>query len=195
MPGLTIPQLFPRLETERLMLREITRADRESVFRIYSDEMVTDTLTIPPLKSLYESENLIIGWDEQFEHKQGIRWGVIDKDENCLIGTCGYQAWQRSMRGEIGYDLGRACWGKGLMGEALNSILAYGFEEVGLNRIEAFVDPANDRSIHLLNRMGFRREGLLREYGYWKGRFWDQICYAMLKREWQVISIQAEKES
>jgi ribosomal-protein-alanine N-acetyltransferase len=170
-----------------LILREMTLADRESVFQIYSDEIVTDTLAISPLKSVYEADGLISDWSEQFEHKLGIRWGVIAKEEKCLIGTCGYQAWQRSMRGEIGYDLGRACWGKGLMGEALCSILAYGFEEVGLNRVEGFVDPANERSIHLLNRIGFRREGILREYGYWKGRFWDQLCYAMLKRDWKEI--------
>jgi ribosomal-protein-alanine N-acetyltransferase len=157
--------------------------------------MVTDTLAISPLKSVYEAEAMIADWSEHFEHKVGIRWGIIAKEDNCFIGTCGYQAWQRSLRGELGFDLGRACWGKGLMGEALKSILAYGFEEVGLNRIEAFVDPSNERSIHLINRTGFHREGLLREFGYWKGRFWDQICYAMLKRDWTGSTIQTEKES
>jgi ribosomal-protein-alanine N-acetyltransferase len=184
MPSLNIPTLFPRLETERLELREITPADKQAIFSIYCDERVTGQLAIETLHQPYESEELISDWAEKFEHKQGIRWGIISKDDDCMIGTCGFDAWLPALVGGIGFDLGRQCWGKGLMAEALQVVLAYGFEEVGANRIQALVPPENERSSRLLTRLGFHREGILHESGYWKGRFWDQICYAVLKREW-----------
>lgn len=188
MPSLNIPMLHPKLETEKLILREIELIDREAIYQIYSDDLVTDESEIPPLRSIYEADHLIVQWAEDFQQKKGIRWGIARREDGDLVGTCGYTGWYPAMRGQIGYDLGRACWGQGLMSEAMQAVLCYGFEEVGLNRIEGLVNPGNERSIHLLNRLGFHREGLLREYGYWKGKFWDQIMYAMLRQDWKGIS-------
>jgi ribosomal-protein-alanine N-acetyltransferase len=195
MPPLNTPFLFPHLETDRLLLRELTPADRQAVFDIYCDERVTGQLEIETLKQPYEAAELISTWAELFEHKQGIRWGVFTREDDCLAGTCGFDAWLPAQVGDLGFDLGRACWGKGLMAEALQVVLSYGFEDVGLNRVQALVPPENERTTRLLARLGFHREGLLRESGYWKGRYWDQICYSLLRKEWNPISLDGQIEA
>jgi ribosomal-protein-alanine N-acetyltransferase len=80
----------------------------------------------------------------------------------------------------VAYDLARAEWGKGIMSRLLPVILDLGYRELGLRRIEAMVTVGNQRSCSLLERHGFTREGELRDHGYWKGRFWDQIVYGRL---------------
>ncbi|RIJ43565.1 N-acetyltransferase, partial [Maribellus luteus] len=96
-----------------------------------------------------------------------------------LIGTCGFNAVvvQRGRRGEIAYDLSRAHWGRGVMAEVLPRMVAFGFEALALRRLEAMVTPGNARSCDLLERHGFQREGVLRDYALWKGAYCDQIVY------------------
>jgi putative acetyltransferase len=96
-----------------------------------------------------------------------------------LIGTCGFNVLEldRGRRGEIAYDLARKDWGRGVMSEILPALLTYGYDKLGLRRIEASVTPGNMRSCRLLERNGFRCEARLRDHGYWKGRFWDQLIY------------------
>jgi ribosomal-protein-alanine N-acetyltransferase len=107
---------------------------------------------------------------------------VIRDQSGGFVGTCGFHlmTFERGRRAEVGYDLGRVHWGRGVMDEVLPVVLAFGFGVFGLRRIEAMVTPGNARSCALLERHGFRREGLLRDHGYWKERFWDQILYARL---------------
>jgi ribosomal-protein-alanine N-acetyltransferase len=64
-------------------------------------------------------------------------------------------------------------------------MIQYGFEGLGLNRIEAFVMPENLASMNALRKLGFREEGVLREYGFWKGQFVDLKCFSLLKREYK----------
>ena len=86
----------------------------------------------------------------------------------------------RGRRAEIGYDLARAWWGRGVMDELMPAALGFAFGALGLRRVEAMVTPGNDRSCRVLERHGFTREATLRDYGFWRGRFWDQILYARL---------------
>lgn len=102
-----------------------------------------------------------------------------------LVGTFGF--WQRTHahnRAEIGYELLPAFWGKGLMGEAGQSVLQFGFESWQLHRIEANVDPDNARSLNLLQRMGFTREAHLREHYRHGVRYIDTIMLGLLRSEW-----------
>jgi ribosomal-protein-alanine N-acetyltransferase len=71
-----------------------------------------------------------------------------------------------------------------MMPEALRAAITFGFDQILLHRIEAFVDPANWQSQRVLEKLGFHRDGVLRDYGYWKGRFWDEACYSLLAPEW-----------
>ena len=85
-----------------------------------------------------------------------------------MIGTCGFHCWDEdSRRAEIGYDLAHAFWGQGLMREAVEAALAFGFGPMGLATIYAGVEPPNVRSIGLLERLGFERQEAAESDGLW----------------------------
>ena len=108
------------------------------------------------------------------------------KDAGKLIGTCGFHAMSDyHKRIEVGYDLNRDYWGKGIMKEALSLIIDYAFEESDVNRIEAFVEPPNIASRALLERQGFRMEGILREHEMCRGELIDIEILSLLRKEWK----------
>jgi ribosomal-protein-alanine N-acetyltransferase len=177
---------FPQLETERLILRRLTMADVEFVFQHFSDPMIYRYLMDEePMTDRSQGEGLIEFYLDP-NGKSHNRWGIVLKAENALVGTCGFHKWDRQhYRAEIGYDLGQAHWGQGLMSEAIREALAHGFENMGLNKIDAFVYPGNAPSVRLLDRLGFQKEGELRDHYYWAGQFHDVSLFSLLKREWQ----------
>ena len=88
--------------------------------------------------------------------------------------------------GEIGYELAKAHWRQGIMTEALFAVIEFGFQAIALNRIEAMVMLENTASFKLLQKLGFLEEGILREYGYWKGQFHDLRIFSLLKKDYQL---------
>ena len=113
------------------------------------------------------------------------RWIIVDKDTNQPIGTCGFHCWdRRNNTAEIGYDLWHECWGKGYMKEALTTVLESGFHNMGLNRINAFVTLENINSIKLLEKLGFKNEGIYRDKHLFRGKYYDHYTFSLLKREW-----------
>ena len=153
---------FPDLETSRTHLRILTLEDVESVYRHFSDESVTRFMDIEPCSSWNDARDII-----EFHLKDsGCRWGIFDKDTNTLLGTCGYHCWARDESphtAEIGYDLGKAHWGRGLMEEVLQVVISFGYSEMDLIRIEARPLSDNVRSIRLLTKLGFRAETAVRD--------------------------------
>jgi ribosomal-protein-alanine N-acetyltransferase len=87
-------------------------------------------------------------------------------------------------RAEIGYDLTPHYWGNGYMSEAIGSVIEFIFSSTEINRIEATVHTENDRSLNILTRLGFHREGILREYVQWDGEYWDMALFSMLEKDW-----------
>ncbi len=176
----------PSLETERLLLRKMTLEDTDFVFQHFSDPAVTQYLMDEPPVTDHAQAQEIIRFYMEPEGKTCNRWGLIRKSDNQPIGTCGYHKWDRRyFRAEIGYDLSPGFWGQGYMTEALRAILSNGFERMGLNRIEALVYIENDRSIQLLKSLGFKQEGILRDYFHLNGKFHDHYIFALLRREWR----------
>jgi [ribosomal protein S5]-alanine N-acetyltransferase len=89
-------------------------------------------------------------------------------------------------RAELGFSLSRQHWGKGLMTEAAQTVMNWAFQTYPLNRIFATADPRNERSWHLLEKLGMKREGLLRSHLKWNGEIRDQLYYGILRSEWMV---------
>jgi ribosomal-protein-alanine N-acetyltransferase len=177
---------FPRLETDRLILREMTHGDAEAVFKLFSDEAVTQTMDIYKFETIERAHRLINLVAERYRRKEGLRWGITFKDDNRIIGTAGFNYLDdRTLRGEIGYDLEQAQWGKGLTTEAVRAVLKFGFATIGLNRIEATTNLHNIASIKVLYKLGFKEEGIMREYGYWREEFQDLRMFSLLKREFK----------
>lgn len=175
--------IFPIIETERLILKEIEVKDSVSIFNIFSNEEVMKYYGQFPMKSIEEANNLIKVFNENFQNGKGIRWGILLKEENRIIGTCGYHNWnKRHSRAEIGYELSMDSWGKGYMKEVLKVIIDYGYEVMNLNRIEAVVYTENKTSIKSLINLGFNKEGLLQEYAFFRGVYQDLIMFSLLKK-------------
>lgn len=174
---------FPRLETERLLLRKIVPGDAAALYAIFGDQEVTRYYDLGTMTQLAEAETMVRRLAARFRYGQAIRWGIARKQDHVFLGTCGYHFQAAGFKAEIGYDLARAYWRQGYMNEALQAMLAYGFETLQLNRIEALVMPENEASAAVLRRLGFSEEGLLREYAFFKGQYHDLRFFSLLRRE------------
>ena len=176
---------FPRLGTQNLLLRDLVPGDAKALFRIFSDSQVTRYYDLDTFRTIAEARELIGRFTSRFLNQVGIRWGIARKETpDTLIGTCGYNIWiPSSRRAIVGYDLARDHWKQGIMREALKRVLDFGFGTMELNRIEALVFPENLPSHRLLQKLGFQREGVLREYEFLKGKFVDLTMYSLLRRE------------
>ena len=181
---------FPILETERLRLRQIQPQDSKALFAILADAEVTKFLGVQTLNTIEEVDGILPLFNLPYQTHSGIRWAITLKsgpDANRLIGTCGFHRWQPDhYRAEIGYELARAYWDQGIMRTALKSILDFGFVKMNLNRIEAEVWAENIRSVRFLEKLGFQREGLLRQAEYARGAFQDILIYAILKADFNL---------
>ncbi len=179
------PLPFPVLETERLHLRRLRAEDAPYLLELYSNEEVTRFIEIPVLERLEQAEEIITNMDALYTSGKGLRWGVFTLEDCVFIGTCGYHDWDhKRQRAEISYDLGPHSWGQGYMREALQAVLAFGFNTLKLHRVEALVDPADKRSQNLLYGLGFKLEGVLRDHDFLKGRFQDDMVFALLQQDW-----------
>lgn len=112
-------------------------------------------------------------------------FNIYDKLTGDLAGCCNFHAWYvPHSKAEVGYVINEQYRNKGIAKEALAAILKYGFEEMGLNRIEAFISPKNTPSLKLVEHFGFVREGLLREHYCKNGILEDSACFSLLKRDY-----------
>ena len=159
MSELEFPKEFPQLETERLILRELVDSDSRALFRNYSDEDIAKNFLDGPLTDIEQAVQFIDAFRAEFRQGEAITWAVSLKGADEFVGTCSYMMEANSCA-EIGYDLSKAHWGKGLMSEALRSIIEYGFDELGLQRIKADTLSENSRSIRLLEGLGFQLDGV-----------------------------------
>ncbi|MBD3880619.1 GNAT family N-acetyltransferase [Phormidium tenue FACHB-886] len=172
---------FPQLETEHLLLRATVPSDAEALFRVFADPAVIRYHDLEPPTQPEQMQRLIQRWTDRFKSGQGIRWGIVRQGDRMPIGSCGY-SYRTPFRAEIGYELAQAYWRQGIMSEALKAMLQYGFETLDLRRIEAMVMLDNVASAGLLKKLGFVEEGILRQYGFWKGEFHDLRLFARVRQ-------------
>ena len=176
---------FPELNTQRLLLRKITGEDDKSLFEVLSDEDTCEYLTHNAVNDIESIKRMIAGMQRFFDEKQRIRWGIAQKQDNSLIGHCGFFDIDRSnCCAEISYCLKSGLWGQGIMTEAVDAMLRFGFEDYGFNRIVAKVIKGNAGSIKVLQKLGFVQEGILRESLYKNGQYHDLIVFSILKSEY-----------
>lgn len=172
---------FPVLETERLILREISGNDVAAMFHQRSKKELMEYISIPLLKSKQDAEDLVKNYQFLFEQKISISWAITVKGKSDMIGTVGYpRVSKENYRGEIGYSLDPAYWGNGYMHEAVTEVLKYGFDQLKFHRIEAMINPKNNASVNLVLKHGFVKEAHFREYTFFEGEFWDTEVYALL---------------
>jgi len=153
---------FPALRGRSVHLRPPRSDDADALFRLFSQLEVTRYWSRPPMRAIAEAEGLLAEMDEAFAARSMVHWLVVLRGDDTAIGTCTLFHFEaRDRCAEIGYALLPECWGQGLASEAAALAVAWGFDSLALQRIEADVDPRNVRSRQLLQRLGFRSEGLM----------------------------------
>ena len=173
------------LHGERLLLRPLEGEDAPALMEIFSDPRVMHYWSTPPWTTLDQARALISDDLGALSCGKHLRLGVVLKSRGELVGTCSlFNLSPGCRRAEIGYALAHAHWGRGYLQEALTALLAHAFGPLGLNRIEADIDPRNLASARSLERLGFSREGLLRERWVVGEEVSDSALYGLLQRDW-----------
>jgi len=180
---------FPQIRTERLVLRQPSMKDAEWYLGYFSrPEIVWGGGEPGPRNLKAAREEVRKHLVDLYRERRGFRWIITLKGEGLPIGTLGFYKWaaSASYQAEMGYDLAREHWGKGIMAEAMTAVIDFGFEKMELNRIEVYVMPRNKRSIKMVKNLGFKREGLLRERYFDEfGNYADDVLFSMLRSDWE----------
>lgn len=174
----------PSIRTARLTLRPLAEADIAALFSLHSDPR-TMRYWSAPVWTDDERGRQMVSRDLDPQSRDHLRLGIVLSATGALIGTCTFFGINDACRrAELGYLLASAAWGQGYMGEALRAFIAYGFGPLDLNRIEADTDPRNERSLRLLERLHFVREGHFRERWIVDGEVSDAAMLGLLRRDW-----------
>lgn len=150
---------FPELKTERLLLRQVIATDAPEILYLRSNETVNQFIKRPvdrQTRTIDDARDFIEKLGEYVEDNASITWSICLHGEPKTIGTiCLWNFSPSKTTAELGYDLGLAHHGKGIMSEALKGVVSFGFEQLKLEKIEAFTDFRNEASIQLLTKNGF----------------------------------------
>lgn len=147
---------FHDLETDRLILENISAEDRDFIFNHFSDAVVNrylfDAEPVTDITGAEEIIRLYIQPEPRLQH----RWIIIRKTDGMKMGTCGFHCWNLEERKvDVGYDLQEAYRGKGYMQEALKEIISFAKDQMGIKEIIACISVDNQKSIHLAEKLGF----------------------------------------
>ena len=172
---------FPVIETERLILRRITNDDVNEVFELRSNPETMKYIPRPLVKTTEDALEHVTMIEEKITSNIGINWGITLKGDSRVLGIIGYYRMQpENYRAEIGYMLLPEYHGKGIISEAVNRLIAYGFDDLKLHSIEAVIDPENFASEKVLQKCGFVKEAHLKEAEFYEGKFLDKVIYSLL---------------
>ena len=179
---------LPVITTERVVLRWISEDDIDGLYDVFSNAEVMRYWSSGPLANRDAAAAMQREIAKGNENNTMFKWGLALRESNVVIGTTTlFNLNLDNERAEIGYAMGRSYWGKGYMNEALRALVSHAFEVMKLRRLEADVDPRNAASIRTLERLGFQREGFLRERWHVCGEIQDALFYGLLRREWESL--------
>ena len=183
MDSIAWPDKFPVLQTERLILRQVSASDSRDLYRSYSDPVVMKYMACP-----LDNEEAITGimedYRDGFIDGCNLVWAITLKSTGIFAGTAGFEEFSfLDNRAEIGFSLLRDQQGMGYMIEALRTIIEYGFSCLHINRVQTTVVPQNASSIKLLEKLSFRREGYMKNSVVFNGSYHDELIYAVLREE------------
>jgi [ribosomal protein S5]-alanine N-acetyltransferase len=175
---------FPEISTSRLLLRCFQTSDVDALFAIRGDFEVTKYNIGPAYTKRKQAENLISGSLSKFSSKEMLYWAITLRETGEFIGQIGFNSWDvDNHSGEVGFDLSRCWWRKGIMTEALGAVIRFGVQEMKLNRINAGVSTYNDACKALLRGHNFKHEGTQKEQYFENGSYHDLDLFALLARD------------
>jgi RimJ/RimL family protein N-acetyltransferase len=175
---------LPTLPGEGLELRALDDADVPALYEIFSNPEVMRYWSFAPFESMRDTERLLDDIRRSFKERRLFQWGI--SEAGSVVGTCTlFQFDDRHRRCEVGFALARKAWGRGVASRAVATVLRFAFDSLGIHRVEADADPRNERCLRLLERLNFRREGLLRERYHVNGEVQDAVVLGLLHSEWR----------
>lgn len=175
---------LPILETERLILRKITKEDIEDMYLYGSDEEVSKYVTWNTHETIADTKDFVEFVLNKYENKQVSPWGIEYKENGKFIGTIDFVWWQPNHKiAEMGYVISKDYWGKGLTTEVAKGLVKFGFEKMGLVRVQARCDVENIGSARVMEKAGMTFEGIIRKGIFVKGKHRDLKIYSILKEE------------
>jgi RimJ/RimL family protein N-acetyltransferase len=175
------------LRTERLLLRDFTEDDWPDLHAIESDPEVAHFQSFEPRTpteaQVYVQQAIAAA---RAEPRQTYDLAVVLHGSRTVVGRCGLHITNAAAReATVWYTLHRSLWGRGYIPEALRALIDFGFRDLGFHRIWADCDPSNRPSYRVLEKVGMRHEGHLRENVWLKGAWVDSLIYAVLDHEWR----------
>lgn len=173
---------FPVFRTKRLILRKIEHSDVNEVFFLRSDPDTIKYIDKAPAASVKDATAHIDRIEDLRIKNEAINWGISLKEDDKMIGNI--LIWnikKEHYRAELGYVLHPAFHRKGIMKEALETVMAYGFNTLKLHSMEAIINPGNDASARLLETSGFVKEACFKENYFFNGKFLDTAIYSKLR--------------
>jgi [ribosomal protein S5]-alanine N-acetyltransferase len=181
-----VPLPTPTLETARLRLRPFTGADADSLFALHSNAHVLRYWDSPPWSEPARAERFIAACRQLEEEGTGARLAIDRDADGAFIGWCSLTRWNADRRSAaLGYCLRDAAWGHGYATEAAGAVLRWAYDTLDLNRVQAETDTRNVASARVLEKLGFVREGTLREDCVVNGDVSDSWVYGLLSRDWR----------
>ena len=175
---------LPILETERLILRKVTKEDIEDMYLYGSDEEVSKYVTWNTYETIADTKGFVEFVLNKYENKQVSPWGIEYKENGKFIGTIDFVWWQPDHKiAEIGYVISKDYWGKGLTTEVAKELVKFGFEEMDLVRVQARCDVENIASARVMEKAGMTFEGIIRKGIFVKGEHRDLKMYSILKEK------------
>ena len=180
-----IPDVFPVLRGDGLLLREMTEDDLPAWFARLSDPGGAALAGDPLATSMQDVVDGLAYHRNAFRTKEALRWAIVPESVGASVGSIGLVTLdEANLSGEIGTAIGRAHWGRGFATGATRLVVDYAFGVLGIERIEAEALAVNGRSARVLDKLGFTREGLLRGYRIVDGARADFVVYGLLRRDW-----------
>ena len=174
---------IPELQTDRLILRRMKVGDSFDVFEYASREDVTEFLLWKPHPDIAYTREYLQFVATHYEIGDFFDWAVVLREEDKMIGTCGFTKFDYTHNlGEIGYVINPEYRGRGIAAEAVREVMRFGFEELGLNRIEAKFMEHNTASLRVMEKVGMTFEGFHRKAMKIKGRY-ETVGYSAILRD------------
>ncbi|MFC3928130.1 GNAT family N-acetyltransferase [Streptococcus caprae] len=173
------------IETERLRLRPLTLSDTQAMYDNWANDVdVSRYVTWETHANSEETAELMAFWCQQYDQPNFYNWGIEIKETGELIGTFTFVSLsERDLVAELGYCIGQQWWNKGYVTEAGKALLDFGFQQLGLNRIEAIHDVRNPASGRVMEKLGMSYEGTMRQIRKVKGQFVTVKPYSILAKE------------
>lgn len=176
------------IETDRLILRRFKYSDNKSMRRYWiSDKKIQSLYSEPVYTTEKEVKELLDKYIGSYEKDDYYRWAIIDKESEECIGQIAYfLVDSKNNFAEIEYCIGSEYQCKGLATEATKAVMAYGFSEMNLHKVQICTKSINEPSKRVIEKCGLTYEGTLRDYFFMDGQYVGRLYFSILRDEYEL---------